>query len=77
MSLQPQHLPPIPPETIQVAQLAFPDGNVYLQMRDALGSIYEDELFAPLYSAEGHPALHPWQLALISVMQFAENLSDR
>jgi transposase len=50
---------------------------VYLQMRDELGSIYEDELFTDLYAAEGQPALQPWRLALVSVMQFAENLSDR
>jgi transposase len=73
MSLHPQSLLPIPVETVRVAQSAFPQGNVSMQMRDALGSIYADDLFAPLYSAEGQPALHPWQLALVSSMQFAEH----
>jgi transposase len=50
---------------------------VYLQMRDELGSIYDDDLFAAVYAQEGQPGLHPWRLALVSVMQFAENLSDR
>src|SRR5262249_45289207 len=36
-----------------------------------------DELFTAVYAIEGQPALHPWQLALVSVMQFMENLSDR
>ena len=77
MSLPQQRIPPVPPATAHVAQLAFPTGNVYLQMRDELGTIYEDELFAALYAVEGQPAIPPWRLALVSVMQFAENLSDR
>jgi transposase len=46
-------------------------------MRDELGSIYDDELFASVSAQEGQPAIPPWRLALVSVMQFAENLSDR
>ena len=76
-SVPPQALPPIPETTIPVAHLAFPGGNVSMHMREALGSSYSDELFAPFYAAEGHPAAHPWQLALVSVMQCAENSSDR
>ena len=77
MSLHQQCLPPVPAETARVARAAFPAGNVYLQMRDELGSLYDDNLFAEVYAQEGQPALHPWRLALVSVMQFAENLSDR
>src|SRR5512142_1141873 len=77
MSLQRKSLPVIPPETVQVAKAAFPSGNIYMQMRDELGNIYEDELFASVYAAVGQPAIAPWRLALVSVMQFAENLSDR
>lgn len=77
MSLPQQPIPPVPAATAHFAQLAFPAGNAYMQMRDELGSIYDDELFANLYAAEGQPAVHPWRLALVSVMQFAENLSDR
>jgi transposase len=64
-------------ETARVAHAAFPDGNVYLQLRDELGTLFDDELFTAVYAIEGQPALHPWQLALVSVMQFMENLSDR
>ena len=60
-----------------VAHAAFPAGNVYMRMRDELGTLFDDELFTAVYASEGQPALHPWQLALVSVMQFAENLSDR
>jgi transposase len=62
---------------VRVAQAAFPAGNVYMRMRDELGTLFDDEQFTTVYASEGQPALHPWQLALVSVMQFAENLSDR
>jgi transposase len=77
MSLKPQPIPPVPTETVRVVQAAFPKGNVYMQMRDGLGSIYTDEIFADLYPADGQPSLSPWRLALVTIMQFAENLSDR
>src|SRR5215467_7879937 len=77
MSLQRKSLPAIPPETVLVAKAAFPSGSVYMRMRDDLGSIYDDELFVSVYAHEGQPAIAPWRLALVSVMQFAENLSDR
>ena len=37
MSLNPQPIPPVPEETILVAQAAFPKGNLYLRLRDELG----------------------------------------
>jgi transposase len=77
MCLHPQAIPPVPEATVQVARAAFPKGNVYLQMRDELGSIYSDDLFADLYPPDGQPTISPWRLALVTVMQFAENLSDR
>jgi transposase len=77
MSLHPQEIPAIPEETCRVAQAAFPRGNVYMRLRDALGTIYEDHLFAGLFPARGQPAASPWRLALTTVMQFAEGLSDR
>jgi transposase len=77
MSLQPQEIPPIPEETRRVAQAAFPHGNGYMRLRDELGTIYDDQLFAPLFPARGQPAASPWRLALATVMQFAEGLSDR
>ncbi len=77
MSLQRSSNPAIPPEAVLVAKAAFPNENVYMQMRDELGNIYDDALFASVYAKVGQPAIPPWRLALISVMQFAENLSDR
>ncbi len=77
MSMKPQNIPPVPDSTAAVARTAFPKGNIYLQIRDTLGSIYIDEDFTDLFSVRGQPAQSPWRLALISVMQYLENLSDR
>ena len=77
MSLHPSAIPPVPEETRHVAQAAFPKGNRYLQMRDVFGTIYTDEVFADLYPRHGQPAEAPWRLALVTVFQFQEGLSDR
>lgn len=67
----------IPDETARVAHAAFPKGNPYMRVRDALGSIYTNPDFADLFPTDGRPAEAPAQLALITVMQFAEGLADR
>ena len=77
MSLQPEPVGPVPEETARVARAAFPKGNVYMQMRDVLGVVYDDTSFSPLFAVRGRPAESPWRLALVTVMQFAEGLSDR
>jgi transposase len=46
-------------------------------MRDELGPIFADERFRKLYSQLGQTAEAPWRLALVTLMQFAENLTDR
>jgi transposase len=77
MSLKPELVPLIPEETKRIATDSFPKGNTYMRMRDELGTFFEDEQFASLFPSQGQPAESPWRLALICVMQFAENLSDR
>ena len=77
MSLHSQSITPVPQQTRLVAQAAFPQGNRYIQLRDTLGTVYDDALFADLFPPRGQPAQAPWQLALVTLMQFAENLSDR
>ena len=77
MSLKPQPIGPVPEETARIARAAYPSGNIYLQLRDTLGTIYEDEQFADLFPQRGQPAEAPWRLALVCVMQFLEGLSDR
>ena len=63
MSLHPQDLPPVPDETRRVAQAAMPRGNIYMRLRDELGAIDDDHMFAPLFSPRGQPAASPWRLA--------------
>lgn len=77
MSLHPQRLRSIPEETTRVARAAFPHGNAYLRFRDQLGPIFDDQRFAALFSTRGQPAEAPALLALVTLMQFAEGLSDR
>ncbi len=77
MCLHPRSVDPVPEETARVARAAFPKGTVYMTMRDELGAIFEDEDFAHLFPRRGQPAMAPWRLALVTIMQFAEGLSDR
>lgn len=77
MSLASQPILPVPEETVRVARAAFPKGNVYLTIRDELGTIYTQETFADLYPQVGQPGIAPWRLALVTVFQFLEGLSDR
>src|SRR4029450_140122 len=68
---------PIREDTVRVARAAFPKGNRYMQMHDALGSISSDGQFAGLFSQTGQPGEAPARLALLLVRQCAEGLSDR
>src|SRR5918911_2116798 len=56
---------------------AFPKGSLAIRIRDELGVIYHDEQFAPLFPTRGQPALAPWRLMLVTLLQFAEDLTDR
>jgi transposase len=67
----------IPELTRLVARAAFPEGSVVMTMRDELGRIFQDDEFAGLYPKLGQPAESPGRLALVTVMQFIENLADR
>ena len=77
MSLKPTPIQPVPEETARVARAAFPKGNPYLRLRDELGAIFARRgLRRPLPQAR--PAgTAPWRLALVTVLQFRENLTDR
>src|SRR5437879_6972934 len=77
MTLHSQNEFSIPEETARVARAAYPKGNMYMKMRDALGTIYQDESFAHFFPANGRPVEAPWRLAFITVVQFMEGLPDR
>jgi transposase len=48
-----------------------------MRMRDELGPIFTNTALAPLFATRGRPAEAPWRLALVTIMQYAEGLSDR
>ena len=77
MSLHPNSIPPVPEDTARVAHAAFPKGNRYLTFRDEVGTIFKDSDFQDLFSDYGQSAISPAQLALICIMQFLEDLTDR
>ena len=67
----------IPEETIRVARAAFPKGNPYMRLRDEMGVLYQDQRFVELFSKVGQPGEAPGLLAMVTVFQFMEGLSDR
>jgi len=76
--MHPRDFGTVPDQTARVAKAAFPKGNPYMTLRDELGVIYEDSAFTSLFaSVRGRPAESPGCLALVTALQFAENLSDR
>jgi transposase len=77
MSLHPEAIGPVPEATARAARASFPKGTACLRLRDKLGAIFDDEMFAGLYPKSGQPGYAPWRLALVTVLQFAEGLSDR
>ena len=77
MSLHPQEPPSVPEETIRVARAAFPKGSLCLCIADELGSIYTNDQFTALFPLRGKHAEAPGRLALATVLQFVEGLSDR
>jgi transposase len=48
-----------------------------MRLRDELGELYQNEHFVSLYPVEGQPAYEPWRLAIVTVLQYAEGLTDR
>src|SRR5260370_10908046 len=72
-----QVIPPNPDETARVAHAIFPKGNVYMHMGDELVTIYHDQDFADLFPQRGQAAEAPWRLALVTLIQYAEGLTDR
>ena len=77
MSLHPHPIDPVPEPTARVAHAAFPKGSLAIRIRDELGVIYQDEQFAPLFPTRGQSAVAPWRLMLVTLLQFAEDLTDR
>ncbi|MFJ7273260.1 IS1182 family transposase [Kitasatospora sp. NPDC098663] len=67
----------VPESTQVIAWAAFPKGCLAMRVRDSLGPLFDDEVFRSAFGVRGRPGISPGRLALVSVLQFAENLTDR
>ena len=77
MSLRAVPFPEIPVLTVEVARAAFPGGTLAMRLRDEFGGVYESTDFLEAFAYRGAPATSPGVLALVSVLQYAERLTDR
>ncbi|MGW3985454.1 transposase, partial [Streptomyces mirabilis] len=75
--MRPKGLPEVPAQTAAVARAAFPQGSLAIRVRDRLAEVFADEPFADAFGARGAPGLSPGVLSLVTVLQFAEDLTDR
>jgi transposase len=77
MSLRPDPIGPVPERDCTGCSGRIPTWHrVYAATRCARPDLRGRHV-RPLFSERGRPAEAPWRLALVSVMQFAERLSDR
>jgi transposase len=67
----------VPVETARVAWAASPKGTPAMLMRDRLQDLFVDGDFADWFPTDGRRGVSPARLALVSVLQYAENLTDR
>jgi len=77
MSLQPVSIYIVPEQTARVAHAAFTQSSLCMRLYDQLGTIFRDQDFADLFHESGQPGLSPFRLALVTILQFLEGLSDR
>jgi transposase len=81
MSLKPVPLPEPDPLIAEAVRESWPrpgDQPLAVAIRDRLGSGWlKDEDFAPAFGARGRPGYSPLILALVTVLQYAEDLTDR
>ncbi|MEU3756596.1 transposase [Streptomyces olivoreticuli] len=67
----------IPSLTVRMVRASNPRGTVAMWVRDRLDELFVDEDFADWFPADGRRGLSPARLAMVSVLQYAENLTDR
>ena len=75
--MQPHPWPEVPAGTAKIAKRAFRKGSLAIRARDELGAWCQDEVFRVTYGTRGAPGISPAQLAMVTVLQFTENLTDR
>jgi transposase len=80
MCVQPARWPEPDPRIAAAIAAKYPGRRprpLAVQVRDRLGQWLQDEEFAAAFGIRGRPGWSPSQLALVTVLQRAENLTDR
>lgn len=77
MSLKCKPIAPIPPDTQALGGRLLAPSDPYRLIGEQLADFVCDSDFVDLYADEGKPAESPALLAMVTVFQFMENLSDR
>src|SRR5947207_3580216 len=79
MSLQPRPWPQPAPEVVAAVRALYArrEAPLPVAMRDQLGELFADAQFVEAFGTRGRPGWSPGRLALVTVLQRVENLSDR
>jgi transposase len=80
MSMKPVPFPEPDPQVAAAVRAIWPRPDrqpLAVAARDKLGGWLRDEDFAAAFGTRGHPGCSPAVLALVTVLQQAENLTDR
>jgi hypothetical protein len=79
VSMEPQPWPEPAPEVVRAVQATYAGRELPLPVavRDRLGEVFADAAFADAFASRGPRGWSPGRLALITVFQMAENLTDR
>lgn len=79
MSMRPQPWPEPSPDIAAAVRAMYSQHRVPLPVaiRDQLGEVFADGQFDAAFAARGKPGWSPGRLALVTVLQMAENLTDR
>jgi transposase len=77
MSLHPPSQYVVPAETAKVARAIFPKGNLCITMADRIRPFLCDQDFSALFSSQGQPGASPLRLAVVTILQYVEGLTDR
>lgn len=79
MSVQPGPWPEPAAEIASAVRVMYARRQAPLpvQVRDQLGELFTDEAFAGAFGVRGRPGWSPGRLALVTVFQQVENLTDR
>jgi len=69
MTFHTHPIPPIPDATATATLAAFPKGNRSVTLREELGILFRDDLFADWVAQVGAPVdVAPWRLALVLIL---------